>query len=151
MGIVLAEITVPPTVGGVSAGVDASTLAGTARTINFAGLETGDTISLEGANENTAAKFAEVKRVSFSGSAAVELTLPAENSQWYRVKRIAKTTSSGTGRTVTISGSVSAVGADASEIAYVPTTPGDWVLPLPTTVAEAVDRLAAAGGVTPVP
>jgi hypothetical protein len=40
---------------------------------------------------------------------------------------------------------------DASQIAYTPTTSGDWVAPAPTTVQDALDRLAAAGGVTPVP
>lgn len=40
---------------------------------------------------------------------------------------------------------------DATEIAYTPGDSTDWVSPAPRTVAEALDRLAAAGGVTPVP
>lgn len=40
---------------------------------------------------------------------------------------------------------------DASEISYSPGDAADWVSPAPTTLAEALDRLAAAGGVTPVP
>lgn len=40
---------------------------------------------------------------------------------------------------------------DASEIAYTPANSADWVSPAPTTVQAALDRLAAAGGVTPVP
>jgi hypothetical protein len=39
----------------------------------------------------------------------------------------------------------------AASTGYTPTTPANWVPPLPTTVGEALDRLAAAGGVTPVP
>lgn len=39
----------------------------------------------------------------------------------------------------------------AADIAYTPANPSDWVSPAPTTVAQAFDRLAAAGGVTPVP
>lgn len=52
-----------------------------------------------------------------------------------------------------------AIGADvealeAREAHDVPYTPGDasdWVAPAPTNVGDALDRLAAAGGVTPVP
>lgn len=40
---------------------------------------------------------------------------------------------------------------DALGVAYVPADAADWVDPPPTTVAEALDRLAAAGGTTPVP
>lgn len=40
---------------------------------------------------------------------------------------------------------------DASQVAYTPADSADWVSPAPTTVADAIDRLAAAGGVTPVP
>ncbi len=40
---------------------------------------------------------------------------------------------------------------DATSIPYTPETASDWVAPLPRTVAQALDRLAAAGGVTPVP
>lgn len=40
---------------------------------------------------------------------------------------------------------------DATEIAYTPGSSTAWVSPAPRTVAEALDRLAAAGGVTPVP
>lgn len=36
-------------------------------------------------------------------------------------------------------------------LAYVAGAAGDWVAPLPTNLQEAIDRLAAAGGVTPVP
>jgi hypothetical protein len=36
-------------------------------------------------------------------------------------------------------------------VAYTPTTPADWVAPAPTTITNAIDRLAAAGGVHPVP
>jgi hypothetical protein len=39
----------------------------------------------------------------------------------------------------------------ASDIAYTPGDSTDWVSPAPTTLAQALDRLAAAGGVTPVP
>ena len=40
---------------------------------------------------------------------------------------------------------------DASSIPYTPAQRGDWVSPPPTTIQEALDRLAAAGGTTPVP
>jgi hypothetical protein len=43
----------------------------------------------------------------------------------------------------------SAGGAGAT--GYVPGNAADWVAPVPTTVQEALDRLAAAGGTTPVP
>jgi len=39
----------------------------------------------------------------------------------------------------------------AEDISYTPGDASDWVSPAPTTLAEALDRLAAAGGVTPVP
>lgn len=37
-------------------------------------------------------------------------------------------------------------GSRPRNLPYTPTTPGDWVLPLPTQVQEAIDKLAAAGG-----
>lgn len=40
---------------------------------------------------------------------------------------------------------------DAHEISYTPADSADWVSPAPTTIGDALDRLAAAGGVTPVP
>lgn len=40
---------------------------------------------------------------------------------------------------------------DATDIAYAPGTPSNWVSPAPTTVQQALDRLAAAGGTVPVP
>lgn len=40
---------------------------------------------------------------------------------------------------------------DASEISYTPSDPTKWVAPLPRTLQEATDRLAASGGVVPVP
>lgn len=39
---------------------------------------------------------------------------------------------------------------DAFGLAYSPTYPADWVAPAPTTVQEALDRLAAAQG-GPIP
>jgi hypothetical protein len=42
-------------------------------------------------------------------------------------------------------------GLDASSIPYVPARASDWVSPPPATLQEALDRLAAAGGTTPVP
>ena len=39
----------------------------------------------------------------------------------------------------------------AEDVAYTPGNSADWVSPAPTTVQQALDRLAAAGGVTPVP
>lgn len=39
----------------------------------------------------------------------------------------------------------------APSVGYDPGAPANWVPPLPTTVQEALDRLAAAGGVVPVP
>jgi hypothetical protein len=44
-----------------------------------------------------------------------------------------------------------AVEALAGDPPYTPGNPADWVAPAPTTLREACDRLAAAGGVTPVP
>jgi len=35
--------------------------------------------------------------------------------------------------------------------AYTPAVASDWVAPLPTTIGDALNRLAAAGGTTPVP
>lgn len=37
-------------------------------------------------------------------------------------------------------------GLSASDIAYTPANAGDWTAPLPTTVADALDRLAVGGG-----
>lgn len=42
-------------------------------------------------------------------------------------------------------------GLDAGDVAYTPSSAASWVSPAPTTVQQALDRLAAAGGVTPVP
>jgi hypothetical protein len=42
-------------------------------------------------------------------------------------------------------------GLDAYAIAYAPATPADWVAPAPTNLGDAMDRIAAAGGTTPVP
>ena len=42
-------------------------------------------------------------------------------------------------------------GLSAADIAYTPGDSSDWVAPAPTTLQQALDRLAAAGGVTPVP
>lgn len=42
-------------------------------------------------------------------------------------------------------------GATGAGGAYTPGAPADWVGPVPTTIQQALDRLAAAGGVTPVP
>lgn len=39
----------------------------------------------------------------------------------------------------------------ASDIAYTPVDASQWDAPLPTTLQEALDRLAAAGGTNPVP
>lgn len=106
MGTSLTAITVPSTVGGVSSGLQVGLyLQAVNRTLNFAGLSAGDTLDLEGANENTSAKYAQVLRISYSGASATEVTIPAENSQWYRVRRIAKgPNSAGTGSTVTVAG-----------------------------------------------
>ena len=40
---------------------------------------------------------------------------------------------------------------DAADVAYTPGSAASWVAPLPATVQEALDRIAAAGGVVPVP
>ena len=40
---------------------------------------------------------------------------------------------------------------DAYAIAYSPADASDWVAPAPTNVGDALDRIAAAGGTTPVP
>ena len=42
-------------------------------------------------------------------------------------------------------------GLSASDIAYTPSNSSNWVSPAPTTLQQALDRLAAAGGTTPVP
>lgn len=42
-------------------------------------------------------------------------------------------------------------GLAATGISYVPGNPSDWVSPAPTTVQQALDRLAAAAGAHPVP
>lgn len=106
MGTVLSTITVPSTVGGVSAGVSAATLKGAYRTVNLAGMVAGDTVDLEGANEDTSAKYAQVRRFSYNGNVAQEITLlPSECSQWYRIKRIQLPSGTyGASRFVTIAG-----------------------------------------------
>lgn len=42
-------------------------------------------------------------------------------------------------------------GVRADMQTYTPGNAAHWVAPAPTTIAQALDRLAAAGGVTPVP
>ncbi len=135
MGTVLSTITVPSTVGGVSAGVSAASILGAARTVNLAGLQSGDTLDLQGANEDTSAKYALVKRFTYGGSVAQEITLlPSENSQYYRVKRVALATgNAGTGRTVVIAGDLGLdLGLDGSNT---PLVTDVWTNPVASNAA----------------
>ena len=52
------------------------------------------------------------------------------------------------GESITISSAGGTGGGSADTVTYSPTVPGDWVLPIPTTVEEGLDDLAAAGVLT---
>ncbi len=63
-----------------------------------------------------------------------------------QVSRLQQDTERGMAR---LRGSIDSL--DASSIPYTPGDPADWVEPLPATVQEALDRMAANPGSNPVP
>ncbi len=116
----LPTITVPATVGGASAGVQASNLSSFNRTFNYTGLQAGDTLDLQGANADVSSDYASIRRITYGGTATQTFTIVPENSQYYRVLRVQKDpNNAGTGRTLIVSGTDATVPAPVVQQARV--------------------------------